>query len=83
MRTFFRRACITTLVATGAGLVGFFIASASGASDAVLAIEREPWPGGVLRHSPDRRRRHNVVDDFDDFDDPDDRIHRDDRHESG
>ena len=37
-RAFFSRACITTLVATGAGLIGFFIASAiPGVSGAVLA----------------------------------------------
>ena len=53
MRTFFRRACVTTLVATGAGLMGFFIASAvPGVSDATLASSTSHGQVGCYGTAP-------------------------------
>ena len=66
MRTFFRRACVTTLVATGAGLMGFFIASAvPGVSDAALASSTSHGQVGCYgsRTANDRFGHHSIVDD--------------------
>ena len=47
MRIFFKRACVTTLVAAGAGLTGFFIASAvPAASGIALASSTSHVQGG-------------------------------------